>query len=67
MTVPYLLRFCSFRALKLCSVSIPRVPLRLPWAMRLSGLQPVATLEELHFIKNVLLHLKKSELYKFES
>ncbi len=41
MTVPYLLRFCPFRALMgILFVFIPRVSLRLPWAMRLLGFQP---------------------------
>ena len=41
MTVPYLLRFCPFRALMgILFVFIPRGSLRLPWAMRLLGFQP---------------------------
>ena len=41
MTVPYLLRFCPFRALMgILFVFIPRVSLRLPWAMRTLGFQP---------------------------
>ena len=44
MTVPYLLRFCPFRALiGILFVFIPRVSLRLPWAMRLLGFQPAHT------------------------
>ena len=40
MTVPYLLRFCPFRALMgMLFVFIPRVSLRLPWAMRLLDFQ----------------------------
>ena len=43
MTVPYLLRFCPFRALMgILFVFIPRVSLRLPWAMRSLGFQPAS-------------------------
>ena len=49
MTVPYLLRFCSFRALMgMLFVFIPRVSLRLPWAMRSLGFQPVLPKSETH-------------------
>ena len=44
MTVPYLLRFCPFRALMgILFVFIPRVSLRLPWAMRLLGFLALAS------------------------
>ncbi|MDY5925646.1 hypothetical protein, partial [Hallella sp.] len=33
--------FCPFRARLLVSIRKPRVSLRLPWAMRLLGFQPV--------------------------